>query len=30
VSLPLHAGLTSADVDRVCAATADVIGQAQI
>lgn len=26
VSLPLHAGMTEADVDRVCAAVAEVIG----
>ena len=28
VTLPLHAGMTEADVDRVCAAVADVIGGA--
>jgi dTDP-4-amino-4,6-dideoxygalactose transaminase len=25
VTLPLHAGMTEADVDRVCAAVAEVI-----
>jgi dTDP-4-amino-4,6-dideoxygalactose transaminase len=29
VSLPLHAGLTAADVDRVCIAVADVLGAAR-
>jgi dTDP-4-amino-4,6-dideoxygalactose transaminase len=29
VTLPLHAGMSTADVDRVCAAVADVIGQAR-
>jgi dTDP-4-amino-4,6-dideoxygalactose transaminase len=29
VTLPLHAGMTEADVDRVCSAVAEVVGAAR-
>jgi hypothetical protein len=30
VTLPLHAGLSAADVERVCETVAEVIGQARV
>jgi hypothetical protein len=29
VTLPLHANMTAADVDRVCAAAAEIIAEAK-